>query len=96
MIVGFMLGVLLRSSAGRDRRPTSSTASCCRPLRAAGPTQEWFADPQPWVDFNYAQGALFEGESTGEQWAQLGVTGAVWLVIPLAIGLRLVLRSEVK
>ena len=33
---------------------------------------------------------------TGEQWAQLGVTSLVWLVVPLAVGLRMVLRSEVK
>ena len=24
-------------------------------------TQEWFDDLQPWVDFNYAQSALFDG-----------------------------------
>ena len=58
--------------------------------------QQWFADLQPWVDFNYAQGALFEGSVTGEQWAHLGVAGLIWLVAPLAVGLRLVLRSEVK
>jgi hypothetical protein len=32
---------------------------------------------------------------SGEQWLQLGATGLVWLVVPLAVGLRLVLRSEV-
>ena len=59
-------------------------------------TQEWFADKQPWVDFNYAQGALFDGDMGAEQWAQLGVTGLFWLVIPLTIGIWSVLRSEVK
>jgi ABC-2 type transport system permease protein len=49
------------------------------------------------VDFNWAQGALTDGSSmTGDQWAQLGVTGIFWLVIPLAVGVRMVLRSEVK
>ena len=38
--------------------------------------QEWFSDMQPWVDFNFAQGALFNGGLTGEQWAQIGVAGA--------------------
>lgn len=33
---------------------------------------------------------------SGEQWAQLGVTGLVWLVIPLTVGVWMVLRSEVK
>ena len=34
-------------------------------------SQEWFRDLQPWVDFNFAQGALFDGDMTGEQWANL-------------------------
>jgi hypothetical protein len=29
-------------------------------------------------------------------WAQLGVSGVIWLVIPLAVGLVMVMRSEVK
>jgi ABC-2 type transport system permease protein len=33
---------------------------------------------------------------TTEYWQQLGVTTLVWLWIPLAIGLRAVLRAEVK
>ncbi len=59
-------------------------------------SQQWFADLQPWVDFNYAQGALFQGTLTDEQWAQLGVTSMVWLVAPLAIGVWTLLRSEIK
>ena len=33
---------------------------------------------------------------TSEQWAQLGTSGLIWLVAPLAVGLALVMRSEVK
>ena len=32
----------------------------------------------------------------GEQWAQIGVTSLFWLLIPLAIGMWAVRRSEVK
>jgi ABC-type transport system involved in multi-copper enzyme maturation permease subunit len=58
----------------------------------------WFHDIQPWIDFNNAQVPLFDGDGvvTGEQWAQLAVTGVIWLVIPLAIGFWRVLRAEVK
>ena len=54
--------------------------------------------PQPWVDFNFAQGALFEGADglTGEAWAQAGFTTLVWVLIPLAIGMRFLLRSEIE
>jgi ABC-2 type transport system permease protein len=58
--------------------------------------QQWFADLWPWIDFNYAQGALFEGDLTSAEWAHLGVTGLIWLVIPMVIGYRMVLKSEVK
>lgn len=57
----------------------------------------WIADIQPWVDFSFAQTPLFDGSSMdGENWAQLGVSGLIWLVLPLAIGLWRVFRAEVK
>jgi hypothetical protein len=48
------------------------------------------------VDLNYAQSALFEGSLTGQQWANLAVTSATWLLLPSAVGIALVMRSEVK
>jgi ABC-2 type transport system permease protein len=96
MLMGFMLGVLIRNSAG------AIVAYFVYGFVLAGLTgllamsQQWFADLQPWVDFNYTQGALFEGNLTTEQWQQLAVSGTLWLVLPLAVGLWLVRRSEVK
>ncbi|MCY7396718.1 MAG: ABC transporter permease [Nocardioides sp.] len=96
LLVGFMLGVLLRNSAAAIVAyfVYSFVLGGLSALLAA--SQQWFADLQPWVDFNVAQAPLFEGAVSSEQWAQLGVSGLFWLVIPLAVGLRLVLRSEVK
>jgi ABC-2 type transport system permease protein len=96
LLVGFMLGVLIRSSAGAIAAyfiyqfllPTLAL-----PLAAS---QHWFRDLQPWVDFDYTQGALFDGALTTLQWAQLGVTAMIWLVIPLMVGLGFVTRAEVK
>jgi ABC-2 type transport system permease protein len=96
LLVGFMLGVLIRSSAGAIVAyfvyslllPTASSALAA--------SQEWWRDNGPWLDFNYASSGLFNEHMTPEQWAQLGTSGLVWLVVPLAVGLRLVLRSEVK
>jgi len=59
-------------------------------------TQDWFRDIAGWVDFNYASSALFNGSLTGEQWAQLGVTTVAWVLVPMAVGVWLVSRSEVK
>jgi ABC-2 type transport system permease protein len=96
MLVGFMLGVLFRNSPGAIVG-YFVYGFVLPPLSMLLATnQDWFDRAQPWVDFNYAQGNLFNGSMTGEQWAQLGVTGLFWLAIPMAIGLWRVLRSEVK
>jgi hypothetical protein len=96
LLVGFMLGVLIRNSAGAI--VTYFVYTLVLPSLAAllANSAAWFRDLQPWVDFNYAQGALFGGGMTAQQWAQLGVTSAIWLALPLAVGLWLVSRSEVK
>jgi ABC-2 type transport system permease protein len=96
MAVGFMLGVLIRNSPGAIVAYFVYSLLLPTITSVLAETQEWFADKQPWVDFNYAQGALFDGDMGAEQWAQLGVTGLFWLVIPLTIGVWSVLRSEVK
>jgi hypothetical protein len=41
------------------------------------------------------QGALPEGTVSSQEWKHLAVTGVIWLVLPLAVGLRLVVRAEV-
>ena len=51
---------------------------------------------QPWVDLNFDQVSLFEGTMTGAQWAQLAVTVAIWLVLPGILGVRRVMRAEVR
>lgn len=96
MATGFMLGVLFRNSPGAIVGYFVYSLVLPTVTAVLAQTQEWFADKQPWLDFNYAQGSLFEGSVGGEQWAQLGVTGLFWLVIPLTIGVWTVLRSEVK
>lgn len=97
LLTGFMLGVLIRNSAGAIVAYFVYSLLLPTIAQVLAGAQDWFRDLQPWVDATYAQGALFEGSSlTGEQWAQLGVTGLIWLVIPLGVGLVLLLRSEVK
>lgn len=96
LLTGTMLGVLFRSS------PVALVAyfvySLLLPTLSGllASSQEAFRDLQPWVDLNYAQSALFEGSLTGEQWAHVTVTATIWVVLPALIGLRRVMRSEVK
>ncbi len=96
LMIGFMLGVLIRNSAGAIVAYFVYSLLLPTISGVLAGAQEWYRTLQPWVDFNYAQSALFNGPLSGEQWAQLGVTGVLWLVAPLTVGLVLLLRSEVK
>lgn len=56
----------------------------------------WAESIRPWVDFNYSQEPLGEGMLQGINWAQFMVTAMVWFVAPVALGVRRVLRAEIK
>jgi hypothetical protein len=98
LLVGFMLGVLIRASTGAIVAYFVLTFLLPTLLGLLAANAEWFRTLQPWVDFQFAQSGLFVFATalTGEQWAQIAVSGLVWLVIPLLVGLRLVMRAEVK
>ena len=96
MLFGFTLGVVIRNSAGAIVAYFVYTLVLPPLLGLLAANQQWFADLQPWVDYNTAQNALFSGSVTSEQWQQLAVAGSLWLLLPLAVGLVIVRRSEVK
>jgi hypothetical protein len=96
MLVGFMLGLLIRNSPGAivGYFVFAFVLPGLSELLAAN--AHWWDKSRAWVDFNVAQGNLFGGDMGGQEWGQLAVASLIWLIIPLAIGVRLVLRSEVK
>ena len=96
MAVGFMLGVVIRSSPGAIVGYFVYSLVLPTAFAMLAAFQDWFRDLQPWIDFNFAQTRLFDESLTGEMWAQLGVSGLVWLVVPLTVGLVMLRRSEVK
>ena len=98
MLVGFMLGVVFRNSPGAIVGYFVFSFVLTGIAAALSAATEWFADNGAWLDFNTATGRLFEGadDMTAQAWAQAGVTTLVWVAIPLAIGMRFLLRSEIK
>ncbi len=96
LLIGFMLGVLIRNSPGAIVAYVvySFVLSSLSLLLAS--FQEWWEKAQPWLDFNFAQGPLYDGGMSGADWAHLGTSGLIWFVVPLVIGLVSVMRSEVK
>ncbi len=97
MAIGFMLGVVLRSSAAAIVGYFVVSLVLPGILELLAMVKEWFRGLQPWIDWNETQVELFEGvTNTGEKWAMLGSTTMIWIVIPLAVGLLFLRRSEVK
>ena len=96
MLFGFMLGLLIRNSAGAIVTYFVYTLVLPPLLGLLAANQKWFGDLQPWVDYNYSQTSLFEGSLTSQQWQQLAVSGALWFLLPMAVGLLIVRRAEVK
>lgn len=56
----------------------------------------WFSDLAPWIDFQQASSNLYDMPLSASQWWHLVVSGIIWLVLPLAIGLWRIQRAEVK
>lgn len=96
MLLGFTLGVLIRNSSGAIVTYFVYTLALPPLLGLLAANQAWFRDLQPWVDFQFAQMPLFNGALSSEQWQQLASAGTIWLLVPLALGLVLVRRAEVK
>ena len=98
LLTGFMLGVLIRSSTGAIVAYFILTFLLPTIFGLLADSQHWFHTLQPWVDIQFAQAGLFvfAHALTGTEWAHIAVTGVTWLLIPLLIGLRLVMRTEVK
>jgi ABC-2 type transport system permease protein len=61
-----------------------------------GSMVSWVEDAARWLDLNRTMEPLFTGSLTGEQWAQLGTSVTVWVLLPLALGMWQLTRAEVK
>ncbi|OLT33073.1 ABC transporter permease [Rhodococcus sp. CUA-806] len=97
MAIGFTLGVVLRNSAAAIVGYFVVSLVMPGILVLLAQVRSWFEDLQPWIDWNETQVALFEGATnTGEEWAMLGSTTMIWIVIPLVVGVLFLRRSEVK
>lgn len=90
MVVGLALGAALRAPAPAIVLllvlPTTWLAVLSLPV---------FSGVAPWVDYASALGQVTEHVMSATQWAQLGTTLVIWMVLPLLIGARRITRSDV-
>lgn len=96
MLMGFMLGVVLRNSPAAIVGYFVYSLVLPGISGALASANGWWNEHGAWFDLNWASNRLYDNSLTGEMWAQLGVTALIWLVLPLAIGLRTLMRAEVK
>lgn len=96
LAMGFVCGTLIRNSAGAIVAFFVLSFVIPPLLGLLALTQDWFREAQPWVDLDLQLAGLLRGSFDSEQWAQLAVTSALWLFLPLTVGLWTLVRSEVK
>ena len=66
-------------------------------LNIVGSLWEPLGKMQPWIDLWASQAPLFTADDlTNQQWAQIGTSNLIWVVLPFALGLVRVLQAEVK
>jgi hypothetical protein len=53
-------------------------------------------DVARWIDTGQALPPLMDGSLSGTQWARVATSVALWVLVPLALGLWRLPRSEVK
>jgi ABC-2 type transport system permease protein len=98
VFIGFAIGMLLMNT------PAAIVAYFVYSLILPGVTgflmflSDGFERVAPWIELNTAQTPLFTGDykPTGEEWAQIATAGTIWLIIPLALGIMRLLRTEFK
>jgi ABC-2 type transport system permease protein len=91
VLMGSAFGALLMNT------PLSIVAFFALPMvwTILGETIRSLRTAAGWLDINATTTPLTDGAMTGGQWARLGVSCAVWIVVPLVAGAARVLRREV-
>ena len=90
MVVGVAFGTILLASA------PAIVALFALPITwTAVASLSFFADAAPWLDTRLALAPLHEEVLSATQWAQAGTALALWMLLPLLIGIWRITRQEV-
>lgn len=90
MVVGVALGALLLAPA-----PAIAVLLVLPAALWAVLSLPVFSDVAPWVDYARALGGVAAGVMSATQWAHLGTSLVIWMVLPLLIGIWRITRHEV-
>jgi ABC-2 type transport system permease protein len=90
MIVGVAFGAILLASA------PAIVALFALPITwTAVATLSFLADAAPWLDTRLALAPLHEEVLSATQWAHAGTALAIWMLLPLLIGIWRITRREI-
>jgi len=90
MVIGVAFGAILLASA------PAMVALFAVPITwTAVASLSVFADAAPWLDTRLALAPLHEEVLSSTQWAQAGTALALWMLLPLLIGIWRITRREV-
>jgi hypothetical protein len=90
MVVGVAFGTILLASA-----PAIVALFALPIMWTAVASLSFFADAAPWLDTRLALAPLHEEVLSATQWAQAGTALALWMLLPLLIGILRITRREV-
>lgn len=100
VIVGLLIFVLQGLAFGFAflNTPLAIVATFVLPTiwTAASSMATWLDKAAVWLDLNRVTGPLLDGQMHGSDWAHLVTGAAVWVGVPMAIGVWRVLHREVK
>jgi ABC-2 type transport system permease protein len=91
MLTGIAFGALFLSSA------PAIVLSFVLPLGwAAVGSLRWFNDAAQWLDTTRTTEHMVDRALSADEWAKFGTSMALWLVLPLAIGLFRIAKGEIR
>ena len=90
MVIGVAFGAVLLAST-----PAIVALSALPITWTAVASLSFFADAAPWTDTRLALAPLHEEVLSATQWAHAGTALAVWMLLPLLIGIWRITRQEV-
>lgn len=96
LAVGFAFAVLIRASAPALVAYLGFVLILPSLSGMVAGFAPWWAEHGTWLDLSLAMSVLGAPGVTGEQWAQLGTASLVWIGVPLAVGMRRLLRAEIR
>jgi len=90
MVTGVAFGAILLASA-----PAIVVLFALPTTWAAVASLSFFADAAPWLDTSRALGPMSQEVLSATQWAHAGTALALWMLLPLLIGIWRITRREV-